>query len=175
MKNNNLIIVGLGSIGANLAQFLLSCNYNVSVWDKDLSKLKNFSKRNKIKFKNKFSKNLFKNNIVILTINAGKNVDNFILKNLKFLKKIKYLIDLGNNHPDDTLRRFNFLKKNKIIYINPGFSGGIEGAKGKASLMLSCNKRQLKYLNDLFLDISGNKIKSIKLVGKNHKQEIMLK
>ena len=85
MKNNNLIIVGLGSIGANLAQFLLSCNYNVSVWDKDLSKLKNFSKRNKIK--KKFSKNLFKNNIVILTINAGKNVDNFILKNLKFLKK----------------------------------------------------------------------------------------
>ena len=44
MKNNNLIIVGLGSIGANLAQFLLSCNYKVSVWDKDLSKLKNFSK-----------------------------------------------------------------------------------------------------------------------------------
>ena len=39
MKNNNLIIVGLGSIGANLAQFLLSCNYKVSVWDKDLSKL----------------------------------------------------------------------------------------------------------------------------------------
>ena len=166
MKNNNLIIVGLGSIGANLAQFLLSCNYKVSVWDKDLSKLKNFSKKNKIKFKNKFSKNRFKNNVVILTINAGKNVDNFILENLKFLKKIRYLIDLGNNHPNDTLRRFNFLKKNKIIYINPGFSGGVDGAKGKASLMLSCNKSQLKYLNDLLLDISGNKIKSIKLVGK---------
>ena len=166
MKNNNLIIVGLGSIGANLAQFLLSCNYKVSVWDKDLSKLKNFSKKNKIKFKNKFSKNRFKNNVVILTINAGKNVDNFILENLKFLKKIRYLIDLGNNHPNDTLRRFNFLKKNKIIYINPGFSGGVDGAKGQASLMLSCNKSQLKYLNDLLLDISGNKIKSIKLVGK---------
>ena len=166
MKNNNLIIVGLGSIGVNLANYLLSRNYKVSVWDKDLLKLKNFSKKNKIQFKKKFSKNIFKNSIVILTINAGKNVDNFFLKNLRSLKKIKYLIDFGNNHPDDTLRRFSYLKKNKITYINPGFSGGIEGAKGKASLMLSCKKSQLKYLNNFFLDISGNKIRSIKLVGK---------
>ncbi len=166
MKNNNLIIVGLGSIGANLAHYLLSCKYKVSVWDKDFLKLKNFSKKNKIQFKKKFSENISKNSIVILTINAGKNVDKFFLKNLKSLKKIRYLIDLGNNHPDDTLQRYNYLKKNKITYINPGFSGGIEGAKGKASLMLSCKKSQLKSLNNIFLDISGNKKKSIKLVGK---------
>ena len=166
MRNNNLLIVGLGSIGANLAHYLLSRKYKVSVWDKDLLKLKNFSKKNKIQFKKKFSENIFKNSIVILTINAGKNVDKFFLKNLKPLKKIRYLIDLGNNHPDDTLQRYTYLKKNKITYINPGFSGGVEGAKGKASLMISCKKSQLKYLTNFFLDISGNKIKSIKLVGK---------
>ena len=65
MKNNNLIIVGLGSIGVNLANYLLSRNYKVSVWDKDLLKLKNFSKKNKIQFKKKFSKNIFKNSIDI--------------------------------------------------------------------------------------------------------------
>ncbi len=165
MRNANLLIVGLGAIGANLANYLISQNYNVRVWDKNFNKLKRFSKKKKIKASEKFYKNLIKNDIVILTINAGKNVDNFLNKNLKSLKKIKYLIDLGNNHPNDTLRRFNFLKKNKISYINPGFSGGIDGAKGKASLMLSCKKSELKNLNNFFGHISGEKKGFLKLIG----------
>ena len=165
MKNNDLLIVGLGAIGANLAHYLISQDYNVRVWDKNFNKLNKFSKKNNIKVFKNFSQNLIKNCIVILTINAGKNVDYFLNKNLKSLKKIKYLIDLGNNHPNDTLRRFNFLRKNKIIYINPGFSGGIEGAKGKASLMLSCKKSELKNLCNFFCHISGNKKRSLKLIG----------
>tara|TARA_A100000164_G_C21898239_1_gene769105 strand:- start:605 stop:1903 length:1299 start_codon:yes stop_codon:yes gene_type:complete len=166
MKNNNLVIVGLGSIGANLAHYLIGQNYKIRVWDKNLAKLKKFSKKNNIKVNGKFSQNLIKNDIVILTINAGKNVDNFFYKNIKSLKKTKYLIDLGNNHPEDTLRRYHFLKKQKIKYINPGFSGGVEGAKGKASLMLSCDKKELEHLSNLFSEISGNKKSSLKLIGK---------
>ena len=165
MKNNNLVIVGLGSIGANLAEYLISQNFKIRVWDKNLIRLKKFSKKNAIKVNYKLSKNLMKNDIVILAINAGKNVDDFFYENIKFLKKIKYLIDLGNNHPDDTLRRFFFLKKHNIKYINPGFSGGIEGAKGKASLMISCNKSELKNLNFIFSEISGDNKKLLKLVG----------
>ena len=165
MKDNNLLIVGLGSIGANLAEYLISKNFKIRVWDKNLIRLKKFSKKNAIKVSNRFSKNLMKNDIVILSINAGKNVDDFFYENIKSLKKIKYLIDLGNNHPDDTLRRFFILKKHNIIYINPGFSGGIEGAKGKASLMISCNKSELKDLNFIFSEISGDNKKLLKLVG----------
>ena len=165
MKNNDLVIVGLGSIGANLAEYLISQNFKIRVWDKNLIRLKKFSKKNAIKVNYRLSKNLRKNDIVILAINAGKNVDDFFYENMKFLKKIKYLIDLGNNHPDDTLRRFFFLKKHNIKYINPGFSGGIEGAKGKASLMISCNKSELKNLNFIFSEISGDNKKLLKLVG----------
>ena len=165
MKNNNLVIVGLGSIGANLAEYLISKNFKIRVWDKNLIRLKKFSKKNAIKVNNRLSKNLMKNDIVILSINAGKNVDDFFYENIKSLKKIKYLIDLGNNHPDDTFRRFFFLKKHNIKYINPGFSGGIEGAKGKASLMISCNKSELKDLNFIFSEISGDNKKLLKLVG----------
>ena len=165
MKNFNLIIVGLGSIGGNLAKYLIKQNYKIRVWDKNLKKLKKFSKKNDIKISSKFSNNVIKDEILILTINAGKNVDDFFYKNINSLKRLKYLIDLGNNHPEDTLRRYNYLKKNKIKYINPGFSGGIEGAKGKASLMLSCDRKELKHLNILFSEFSGNKKRSLKLVG----------
>ena len=64
MKNNNLIIVGLGSIGSNLAEYLIKKNYNVKVWDKDKARLKKFSKINKIKTEKKFSKNFIKNIII---------------------------------------------------------------------------------------------------------------
>ncbi len=165
MKNFNIIIVGLGSIGGNLAKYLIKKNYKICVWDKNLKKLKKFSKKNDIKINRKFSNNLIKDKILILTINAGKNVDDFFYKNINSLKRLKYLIDLGNNHPEDTLRRYNYLKKHKIKYINPGFSGGIEGAKGRASLMLSCDKKELKYLNILFSEFTGNKKRSLKLVG----------
>ena len=166
MMNNNLVIVGLGSIGANLANYLISKNFKIRVWDKNLIRLKKFSKKNKIKVNNTFSKNFTKNDIIILAINAGKNVDNFFIENIKSLKKTKFLIDIGNNHPDDTIRRFYFLKKYKIKYINPGFSGGVEGARGNASLMLSCKKSELKNLNFIFSEISGKNKKLLKLVGK---------
>ena len=35
MKNFNLIIVGLGSIGGNLAKYLIKQNYKIRVWDKN--------------------------------------------------------------------------------------------------------------------------------------------
>ena len=166
MNNNNLVIVGLGSIGANLANYLISKNFKIRVWDKNLTRLKKFSKKNKIKVNNVFSKSCAKKDIVILAINAGKNVDNFLNENIKSLKKTKFLIDIGNNHPDDTIRRFYFLKKYKIKYINPGFSGGVEGARGNASLMLSCKKSELKNLNFIFSEISGKNKRLLKLVGK---------
>lgn len=165
MKYSKIIIVGLGSIGKNLAEYLILKNYKINVWDKDFKKLKNFTNKNKLSTNLRLSDLLIKDSIVILTINAGKNVDNFLKKNIKSLKKIQILIDFGNNHPDDTFRRFYHLNKNKIKYINPGFSGGVEGAKGKASLMISCKKSFIKNYNKFFLDISGNNYESLKLVG----------
>ena len=165
MKYSKIIIIGLGSIGKNLAEYLILKNYKINVWDRDFKKLKNFINKNKLYNNLRLTDLIINNCIVIMTINAGKNVDNFLKKNIKSLKKSQILIDLGNNHPDDTFRRFNYLKRNKIKYINPGFSGGVEGAKGKASLMISCEKSLIKNFNKFFLDISGNNFRTLKLVG----------
>lgn len=165
MKYSKIIIVGLGSIGKNLAEYLILKNYKINVWDRDFKKLKNFTKKNKLNNTLRLSDLLIKNCIVVLAINAGKNVDDFLKKNIKYLKRSQILIDLGNNHPDDTIKRFYYLQDNKINYINPGFSGGVEGAKGKASLMISCKKSFIKNFSKFFLDISGNNYRSLKLVG----------
>ena len=167
IKQFNFIVVGLGSIGKNLAKYLLSKNLKIKIWDKNSYKTNIICKELGIKFNNSFTKNIEKkNNILILAINSGPTVDEYLSKYLRSLKKIDFVIDIGNNHPEDTIRRFNYLKKQKINYINPGFSGGIDGALGKASLMLSCKNIEFEKLKEIFCLLVGNQNKkSLKLVG----------
>ena len=45
-----------------------------------IKKIKKIFKKNDIKISSKFSNNVIKDEILILTINAGKNVDDFFIK-----------------------------------------------------------------------------------------------
>ena len=109
-----------------------------------------------------------KNLIIILAIPAGLATDNFIINNIKNFKTNIHIVDIGNNHPKDTMKRFNFLKKDKIKYISCGFSGGSQGARTNASLMISCSSVEFNFLKSLFLDIIGKKNKRfLKRIGNN--------
>ena len=160
MKNYKILIIGLGSIGKNLAISLINKGYEINAWDKNKNKNIAICKYLKINY----IKNIFKfikinNTIIILAVPAGLAIDNLIFKNINFFKKKNYIIDIGNSHPCDTMRRYINLKKYKINYIGCGFSGGAYGARTDASLMIGCNKFFFKFLNKLFLDIIGKKNK----------------
>ena len=160
MKNYKILIIGLGSIGKNLALSLIDKGYEINVWDKNQNKNMAICKYLRINY----IKNIFKfiktnNTIIILAIPAGLAIDNLIYKNINFFKKKNYIIDIGNSHPNDTIRRHIDLKKYKINYIGCGFSGGIHGARTDASLMVGCSKKNFRFLNKLFLDIIGKKNK----------------
>ena len=159
MKNYKILIIGLGSIGKNLALSLTDKGYKINVWDK--SKKKNLAVCEHLKIK--FIKNILQfvksnNTIIILAIPAGAAIDTLIYKNINFFKK-NYIIDIGNSHPRDTMRRFMYCKTYKVNYVGCGFSGGAYGARTNASLMVGCNKKYFKFLQKLFLDIIGKKNK----------------
>ena len=161
MKNYKLLIIGLGSIGKNLALSLVDKGYKINVWDKNQKKNMSICKHLRINYIRDVFKFINRNNtIIILAIPAGLEIDNFIYSNIGFFKKKNYILDIGNSHPSDTTRRHIYLKKKKINYIGCGFSGGFLGARTNASLMVGCDKKNFNFLKKLFFDIVGQKNKN---------------
>jgi|TARA_B110000967_G_scaffold205454_1_gene250042 6-phosphogluconate dehydrogenase len=169
MRKHKILLIGLGSIGENLALSLIEKGYQINIWDKNKKKTFLLCKKLNIKYISNISKFLKKKNlIIILAIPAGLATDNFIINNIKNFKTNIHIVDIGNNHPKDTMKRFNFLKKDKIKYISCGFSGGSQGARTNASLMISCSSVEFNFLKSLFLDIIGKKNKRfLKRIGNN--------
>jgi 6-phosphogluconate dehydrogenase len=72
---------------------------------------------------------------VMLLVKAGQPVDEFIAQLLPFLEAGDIIIDGGNSHFPDTIRRCQELESKGILYVGSGVSGGEEGARYGPSLM----------------------------------------
>ncbi len=71
----------------------------------------------------------------MLMVKAGKPVDDFIELLIPHLDKGDIIIDGGNSHFPDTIRRTKYLEEKGLRYIGTGVSGGEEGALKGPSIM----------------------------------------
>src|SRR5208337_2566727 len=65
---------------------------------------------------------------VMLMVKAGPPVDEFIEQLLPALEPGDIIIDGGNSHFPDTIRRAKHVESKGLLYIGTGVSGGEEGA-----------------------------------------------
>jgi 6-phosphogluconate dehydrogenase len=72
---------------------------------------------------------------VMLMVKAGAAVDEFIDHLTPLLAKGDIIIDGGNSHFPDTIRRTKALEAKGLLYIGTGVSGGEEGALKGPSIM----------------------------------------
>lgn len=72
---------------------------------------------------------------IILLVKAGDAVDAFIQQLLPFLEPGDIVIDGGNSHFPDTIRRCAELEAKGLLFVGCGVSGGEEGARYGPSLM----------------------------------------
>lgn len=84
-----------------------------------------------------FLKRLKKPRKVMIMVKAGKPVDAFIerLLALNVLEPGDIIIDGGNSHFPDSIRRTRYLEEKGMRFIGTGVSGGEEGARHGPSLM----------------------------------------
>jgi 6-phosphogluconate dehydrogenase len=71
----------------------------------------------------------------MMLVKAGKAVDDFIEQVIPFLEPGDIIIDGGNSHFPDTIRRTKYVESKGLLFIGTGVSGGEEGALLGPSIM----------------------------------------
>ena len=72
---------------------------------------------------------------IMMLVPAGKPVDDVIQNLLPLVAAGDIIIDGGNSHYTDTVRRVKYLEEKNIHFMGMGVSGGEEGARRGPSIM----------------------------------------
>ncbi len=155
-------VVGLAVMGENLILNAESKGFTVACFNRTTSKVDDFV-NGRAKDKNiigcKTVKDLVKNlkrpRKVMMMIKAGGAVDAFIDQVIPFLEKGDIIIDGGNSHFPDTIRRTAYCESKGFLYIGTGVSGGEEGALLGPSIMPGGSKKAWKSVKKIFQTISA--------------------
>lgn len=150
-------VIGLGTMGANLARNAAKRTAKVSVYNRTKEKTDEFMKQHAAEGTftacgtyGEFVTSLKAPRVILIMVNAGQAVDDVILELLPHLSEGDILIDGGNSHYADTERRFAMLAGKNIRYLGMGVSGGEEGALNGPSLMAGGDETAYKHCEPLF-------------------------
>ncbi len=138
----NIGLIGAAVMGSNLALNMEQHGFSVAVYSRTADSVTKFVE-GAAKGKNiigtfsleEFLASLEKPRRILMMIKAGKPVDEMIDKLLPMLEPGDILIDGGNSHFPDTIRRVQKVEAAGMLYIGTGVSGGEEGALTGPSIM----------------------------------------
>lgn len=147
--------VGLGRMGMNMVYNLLDKKHEVVVYNRSFDKTEEAAKKGAISSKSlkEMVGKLPQQKIVWLMIVAGTPVDEHIEELIPLLKKGDIIIDGGNSYFKDSQKRYKLLKKHGIHFLDCGTSGGIEGARNGACMMVGGDKEVFKKIETIFKDM----------------------
>jgi len=163
MKKQNIGLIGLAVMGENLVLNMESKGFTVSVYNRTTKKVDDFI-NGRAKGKNIFGyhniqdfvSSLDRPRKVIILVKAGKPVDEFIDQLIPHLEKGDIIIDGGNSHFPDTIRRTEHVESKGLLYIGTGVSGGEEGALKGPSIMPGGSKEAWFSVKPIFQKISAH-------------------
>jgi len=92
--------------------------------------------------------------VIWLMIPAGPLVDRVLADLIPLLQAGDIVIDGGNSHYKETLRRYNTLKEHGVHYVDCGTSGGVSGALNGACTMVGGDPEAMERLSPVFREIS---------------------
>ena len=161
-KKADIGIVGLAVMGENLVLNMESKGFTVAVYNRTVEKVDNFV-NGRAKGKNiigthsveEFVSSLERPRKVMMMVKAGKPVDAFIDQVIPHLEEGDIIIDGGNSHFPDTIRRTKYVESKGLLYIGTGVSGGEEGALLGPSIMPGGSTEAWEHVKPIFQSISA--------------------
>ena len=162
MAKADIGLIGLAVMGENLVMNMESKGFTVAVFNRTTDKVRNFT-NGRAKGKNiigtyslkELADSLKKPRIVMMMVKAGKPVDDFIDMVIPYLEKGDIIIDGGNSHFPDTIRRTKYVEEKGLLYVGTGVSGGEEGALKGPSIMPGGSPEAWGYVKPILQAISA--------------------
>lgn len=146
-------LIGLGKMGLNLGQNMLDHGHEVVAYDKNkdaVDQMMGFGATGVHQMKELVEK-LESPRIIWLMI-PYQVVDPVIEELIPLLSKGDIVIDAGNSHYKDSIRRHEQLQAENIYFIDAGTSGGMEGARHGACYMIGGDPQAWEIVEPIFRD-----------------------
>lgn len=149
-------LLGLGKMGYNLALNLIDHGHKVVAHDISDKQVEEISGEGAIPAysADELLQQLEGPRIVWVMVPAGDVTDAVVNDLLDRLDQGDILIDGGNSHYKDSIRRGEAAKEKGIHFFDVGTSGGIEGAKNGICAMIGGDDEVFKKIETLFKDIA---------------------
>ena len=160
MKKCDIGLVGLAVMGENLVMNMESKGFHVAVYNRTTDKVKAFVE-GRAAGKNivgcysieELVASLAKPRKVFMMVKAGAPVDQLIEQLIPHLEEGDILIDGGNSHFPDTVRRTAYVESKGLLYVGCGVSGGEEGALNGPSMMPGGSPAAWPFVKPIFQGI----------------------
>ena len=155
-------LIGLGVMGSSLALNIANHGYSIAVHNRSRKEIDDLI-NGRAKGKNiigcedivDFVNSIKKPRKVMLMVIAGSVVDDYINKLIPYLDQGDIIIDGGNSHYPDTIRRTKSLEEQGFLFVGAGVSGGEEGALKGPSIMPGGSSSAWPEVKDIFQTISA--------------------
>lgn len=155
-------MIGLGVMGRNLLLNMADHGFSVIGFDKDETKNSALESSatpgTTVKGVSELAQMiqlLQRPRKVMMLVPAGQPVDDVIASLLPLLEKGDVIIDGGNSHYTDTLRRVKYLREKEIHFMGIGVSGGEKGARTGPSIMPGGDKEAYAHVQPMLEAIAA--------------------
>jgi len=155
-------LIGLAVMGENLVLNMESKGFTVGVFNRTTARVDEFM-AGRGKGKNfigahsiaELCASLERPRKVMMLVKAGQPVDDFIELIIPHLEPGDIIIDGGNSHFPDTIRRTKYVESKGLLFIGTGVSGGEEGALLGPSMMPGGSPAAWPAVKEIFQAVSA--------------------
>jgi 6-phosphogluconate dehydrogenase len=158
----DIALIGLAVMGQNLILNMDDHGFTVVAYNRSTEKVDQFlaneAKGTKVLGAHSIAEmvsRLKKPRRVMMLVKAGKAVDDFIEQLLPHLEPGDIIIDGGNSHFPDPIRRTKYVESKGLLYIGTGVSGGEEGARRGPSIMPGGSPAAWPHVKPIFQSVTA--------------------
>jgi len=163
MSDADIGLIGLGTMGSNLALNIAEKGHRIAVWNRTGARIDEFvaaagplaERIVPCRTLEELMAAIRPPRPVILMVPAGKPVDEQLDVLAPLAGEGDILIDAGNANFRDTMRRMGAFADAPFSFVGMGVSGGEEGARHGPSIMVGGAESAWKRIEKVILDISA--------------------